>query len=81
MNYYECEMTDAKNEEWGSYSICVKGVRAPTPEEAEQFPARDMAALGVTCPKCTYVGQLTSDEAHDGSYDMSREDEFPIFGK
>lgn len=76
-NYYECEFTNTESEGWGTYSICIKGERMPTPSEAEAFCSKDIQALGAN--KCLSVMPLTYEEAHDGSYDMDREDSFPIF--
>ena len=75
MNYYECEFSLTSPDK-GTYSICIKGERKPTPAEAEHFCSSDMAMLNLT--KCVAVDELTHDEAFM-FYDMSRESEFPIF--
>ena len=77
IGYYECEFGFDKPEK-GTYSICIKGLRKPTPEEAEAFCRRDMANLGLV--KCLAVDEIDHDNAVL-SYDMDNEDNFPIFGE
>lgn len=67
-NYYEAEFNDG-------YSICIKGIRKPTVEEANKFLKKDCDHMG------TYVIdviEIDCSEAHN-FFDMEQEEKFPVF--
>lgn len=68
LNYYEAEFSDG-------YSICIKGLRKPTIEEANDFLKEDCKNMNVSVID---VLDLDEDEAYT-FFDMSNEANFPIF--
>lgn len=56
--------------------MCIRGVRTPTIEEAEQFCAADVSLYG---GHVLGVYPIDSEDARD-SYDFSREQDWPVFG-
>lgn len=56
--------------------ICIRGVRQPSLEEAEQFYAEDVQKCG---GNVLAVNLLSEHEAKD-CYDLSREANWPVFG-
>jgi hypothetical protein len=70
IKYYEVDF----DKECG---ICILGIRKPTIEEACQFCKKDMEIYGAT--EVIFVSETDYDTAHS-SYDMTREELFPVFG-
>ena len=68
VNYYELEFDD-------EYSICIKGERKPTVEEANIFAKADCEKFGASIID---VLEISDKEAHM-SFDMEKEESFPIF--
>ena len=58
-------------------SICIRGVREPTVEEANQFAKADVEQIG---GKVYHVEELSFEEASE-FFDTSEVNEWPIFGK
>ncbi|MGL4819729.1 MAG: hypothetical protein ACRC5C_07095, partial [Bacilli bacterium] len=78
IKYYEVEMTIAGEVgDDDNYSICIKGVRKPSLEEAALFLQKDMKLMRYD--KIVSVDELTRDEAHS-FYNMIEEKSFPVFG-
>lgn len=79
-NYYELEflIDDDGNGLRHTSSMCVLGYRKPTIEEAKEFWKKDCELYGDETLVAIY--ELTEDEAYT-DFDMSRENEFPIFGE
>lgn len=77
-NYYELEfLTECFDGEIKhADSMCVLGYRKPTIEEAKEFWKADCEMYG----DLVAIYELSEEEAHSG-FDMSRENEFPIFGE
>ena len=65
VNYYEVDFADG-------YGIVIKGTVQPTVEEAKEFCKKEGVAVAVT--------PITREEATN-FYDMSREDEWPVFNR
>ena len=64
-------------EDDSNFWMCVRGVRKPTFEEAEHFFAEDVKNNG---GNVLAVNHISEDEAR-GCYDLSNEDNWPVFGK
>lgn len=75
-NYYVLEFAIDGNKNHTS-SMCVLGYRKPTIEEAKEFWKKDCELYGDETLIDVY--EITKEEAY-GGYDMSRENELPIFG-
>jgi len=58
-------------------SICIKGKKPPTTEEAAAFLAKDMKELGFN--KVEQVREISVEEA-ESSFDMENEARWPVFG-
>lgn len=58
-------------------SICIKGIKQPTTEEAAAFLTKDMKKLGFN--KVELVREISVEEA-ESSFDMENEASWPIFG-
>lgn len=71
MNYYEI---DFDNE----YGICIKGVRQPTIEEAEQFCKSDLKESNAK--HVVFIRETTLEDARY-FYDMENEANYPVFGQ
>jgi hypothetical protein len=67
-NYYEVEFNDG-------YSICIKGKRQPSIEEANEFLKEDCKNLKVFV---TNVIEIDNYEAHE-FFDMEHEEKYPVF--
>lgn len=76
-NYYVLEFMINGDKNHTS-SMCVLGYRKPTIEEAKEFWKKDCELYGDETLIDVY--EITKEEAY-GGYDMSRENEFPIFGE
>ena len=74
----ECELND---ESFGDtpdrWSMCILGKRMPNVEEAKIFLKSDMELMGYDA--ITDIREIDYDEAHE-FFDMTLENEFPIFG-
>ena len=75
-NYYVLEFAIDGNKNHTS-SMCVLGYRKPTIEEAKEFWKKDCELYEDETLIDVY--EITKEEAY-GGYDMSRENELPIFG-
>ena len=65
-------------EDGSEYSMCTKGVRQPSVEEANAFLAEDRVKLKLPPVAEVWPGDR---EKLDGSYDFDDEDNWPIFGR
>lgn len=73
MKYYEVFFDNCHDT-----AICIKANREPTLVEATIFCMKDIKAMGFT--QVTEISELTKEEAYH-FYDMSNEENFPIFGE
>lgn len=76
VKYFEVDMESTKDQNAGTYSICIKGMRKPNIEEAKLFLKSDMENLGYD--SITFINETTLEEAKN-FYNMEKEDDFPIF--
>ena len=70
IRYFEVMFTNG-------YSICIKGVREPSIEEAKEFLKEDMKCLGVT--EIEYIEEWTLNDALS-AFDFGNEANWPVFG-
>ena len=59
------------------YSICIKGVREPSVEEAKEFLKEDMKCLGVS--EIDYIEEWKFSDAIT-AFDFSDVEKWPLFG-
>lgn len=69
--YFEITFNDG-------YSICIRGMRRPTLDEATIFCKSDMEYFGLK--NVVEVIEIDKKEAHD-FFDMENESVYPIFGE
>ena len=74
--YFEVCIGDGPKESVNDYWMCIRGVRAPSIQETEQFLADDIAKLGGHVLDVYPIDQTTA----GGCYDFSYEDQWPVFG-
>lgn len=74
--YFEVCIGDGPKENVNDYWMCIRGMREPSVQEAEQFLADDIAQTG---GRVLGVYPIDRRDA-DGSYDFSDEDQWPVFG-
>lgn len=67
--YFEVMLDDG-------YSICIKGVRKPTKEEATAF----LAEKDLKGRKVSYIEEWDRKDA-ETAFDFDREPEWPVFGR
>ena len=75
--YFEICIGNGPRESFNDIWMCIRGVRAPSIQEAEQFLAADVAQIG------GYVlGVYPIDLKNaEGCYDFSCEEQWPVFGR
>lgn len=74
LNYYEVEFS-FRDPAQGTYSICIRGTREPSVEEAAVFCRKDAESLDAVV---TRVDPISREEA-EHFYDFSNEENWPIF--
>lgn len=74
--YYEVCIGNGPEESGNDFWMCIRGVREPSIQEAEQFLAGDIAKNGGRVLGVYPIDQ----EAAKGSYDFSYEEQWPVFG-
>ena len=80
MRYFNCWLQE-DDEPGGIYDfdICIRGLREPTIEEAEEFTRADREADKKHILHVKKIIELTREEAMD-EFDFDNEDEWPVFG-
>lgn len=74
--YFEICIGDGPEESDDDFWMCIRGVREPSIQEAEQFLADDIAQIGGHV-----LGVYPIDRRDaDGFYDFSYEEQWPVFG-
>lgn len=82
VKYYEVEFDhdirsrEHGNETIGFYSICIRAMREPSYEEAEEFCKNDMMAMEME--HVVAIREIDDYEAHQ-FFDMDEEERYPIF--
>ncbi len=64
-------------EDGSEYSMCIKGIRQPTVEEANAFLAKDREKLKLGPVTEVWPGDR---EELEPSYDFDNEENWPVFG-
>jgi hypothetical protein len=75
--YFEARIGDGPEESVNDIWMCIRGVRKPSIQEAEQFLADDIAKYGGHVLGVYPIDQRDA----DGSYDFSYEEQWPVFGQ
>lgn len=75
--YFEIDISDKPQESANDFWMCIRGVRMPSIQEAEQFLATDIAKHG---GHVLGVYPIDRKEA-EALYDFSREETWPVFGR
>ncbi len=81
MRYFEIWLQE--NDEPGGindFDICIRGIREPSIEEAEEFVAADRMVNGQYMLHVKNVIELPREEAED-AYDFTNEAMWPVFGE
>lgn len=74
--HFEVCIGDGPKESGNDFWICIRGVRIPSMQEAEQFLADDIAKNGGHV-----LGVYPTDRrSAEGYYDFSCEEQWPVFG-
>ena len=74
-NYYEVELSNDHDENTSIW-ICIKGMRKPNILEAQKFLTTDSERYGMLV---TGVYELPNREYAEDCYDLSNEENWPIF--
>ena len=74
--YFEVCIGDGPKESVNDYWMCIRGVRAPSIQEAEQFLAADTAQYGGHVLDVYPIDRVTA----EGCYDFNYEEQWPVFG-
>lgn len=74
--YFEACIGDGPEESVNDIWMCIRGVRAPSIQEAEQFLAADTAKYGGHVLNVSPIDRVTA----EGCYDFNYEEHWPVFG-
>lgn len=74
--YFEICIGDGPKESYNDIWMCIRGIRAPSIQEAEQFLAGDIAKFGGHVLGVSPIDQRTA----EGCYDFSYVEQWPVFG-
>lgn len=74
--YFEVRTGNSIEESVNDFWMCIRGVRAPSIQEAEQFLSADIGQSSNHVLEVCPIDQKTA----KGSYDFSYEDRWPVFG-
>lgn len=74
--YFEICIGDGPEEGCNDIWMCIRGVRAPSIQEAEQFLAADIAQFGGHVLGVYPIDRRTTESC----YDFSCETQWPVFG-
>ena len=74
--YFEARIGDGPKESVNDIWMCIRGVRAPSIQEAEQFLAADTAKYGGQVLDVYPIDRVTA----EGCYDFNYEEQWPVFG-
>ena len=75
--YFEVRIGNSIDESDNDFWMCIRGVRAPSIDEAEQFLSADVARIGGHVLEVFPIEQETAESC----YDFSHEDQWPVFGR
>lgn len=82
IRYFEVEFDhDIRSREYGNdtiglYSICIRAMREPSYEEAEEFCKNDMEVMKME--HVVGIREIDAYEAHQ-FFDMDEEEKYPVF--
>ena len=74
--YFEICIGNGPRESFNDIWMCIRGVRAPSIQEAEQFLAADIAQFGGHVLGVYPIDRRTAESC----YDFSCETQWPVFG-
>lgn len=74
--YFEARIGDGPKESVNDIWMCIRGLRAPSIQEAEQFLAADTAKYGGHVLDVYPIDRVTA----EGCYDFNYEEQWPVFG-
>ena len=74
--YFEARFGDGPEESVNDIWMCIRGVRAPSIQEAEQFLAADTAKYGGQVLDVYPIDRVTAESCYDFNY----EEHWPVFG-
>ena len=75
--YYEVRIGDSIDECENDFWMCIRGVRTPSVDEAEQFLSADIARIGGHVIEVFPIDRKTA----ESNYDFSYEERWPVFGR
>ena len=75
--YFELDIGRKPKESANNFWMCIRGVRTPSIQEAEQFLAADTAKYGGHVLDVYPIDRVTA----EGCYDFSYEEQWPVFGQ
>ncbi len=75
--YFEVCIGDGPKESVNDFWMCIRGVRAPSIQEAEQFLSADITQIGGHVLDVCPIDRKTA----EGCYDFSYEEQWPVFGQ
>ena len=74
--YFEVRIGNSAEESDNDFWMCIRGMRAPSIDEAEQFLSADIARIGGHVIEVFPIEQKTAESC----YDFSNENQWPVFG-
>lgn len=74
--YFEVCIGDGPKENVNDTWMCIRGVKTPSVQEAEQFLAADIAKFGGHVLNVSPIDRKTAESCYDFSY----EEQWPVFG-
>ena len=74
--YFEARIGDGPKESVNDIWMCIRGVRAPSIQEAEQFLSADITKVGGHVLNVSPIDRRTAESCYDFSY----EEQWPVFG-
>ena len=75
--YFEVCIGDGPKESDNDFWMCIRGVRTPSVQEAEQFLAADIAQIGGHVLDVCPIDRKNAESCYDFSY----EEQWPVFGQ
>lgn len=75
--YFEVRIGDGPKESVHDIWMCIRGMRAPSIQEAEQFLAADIKKYGGHVLDVSPIDRVNA----AGCYDFSYEEQWPVFGQ
>ena len=75
--YFEVRIGNSTEESDNDFWMCIRGVRAPSVDEAERFLSADIARIGGHVIEVFPIERKTAESC----YDFSKENQWPVFGR